>query len=285
MLLGTHVSTAGGIDLAIDRIEALGGRAAQIFVQSPRAWRPTEHDPERLKRFRRRRREAGVRYVACHAIYLLNLATADRMLQRRSQSALIATVEIANQIGADVIIHVGSHRGRGLEPALARIETALEPALALLDGSSHLLLENSAGGGGTVGRSIAELAAVIDRLDRHRRLGVCLDTAHLWSSGLDITDPGVVDQLADEIGERIGLRRLRALHVNDTQDPRGANRDVHANIGQGKLRAKLAVLLSHAAFRDLPAILETPGRDGKGPDAAEMGKLRRLCRRAGIATD
>ncbi|HEV8699052.1 MAG TPA: deoxyribonuclease IV [Candidatus Limnocylindrales bacterium] len=282
MLLGAHVSAGGGLDRAIDRIEALGGQAVQLFTQSPRRWAPTEHDPEAIDRFRLRRREAGIRYVLCHALYLINLASPDRRLRRRSADALLATVAAAVQIDADVVFHVGSHGDAALAPSLRRIRGPIEAALAGASGLTHLLLENSAGGGGTIGRSVGELATIVDRLERHPRLGICLDTCHLWSSGIDITAPSAVNELAQEIDDRLGLGRVRALHVNDTRDPLGSNRDVHANIGQGVIGKQLAVLLGHRAFRDMPAILETPGRDGKGPDALEMRRLRRLCREAGI---
>jgi deoxyribonuclease-4 len=285
MLLGAHVSAAGGIDHAIDNIEGLGGRAVQLFTQSPRRWKPTEHDPAAIERFLARRREADVRYVACHALYLINLASRNRRLSRQSSQALTATVDVAVQIEADVIFHVGSHAGPDLGPSLGRITETLGLALDRASGPTHILLENCAGGGGTVGRSVDELATIIDRLDRDRRLGICLDTCHLWCSGIDITERSTVDALADEIDDRIGLDRVHALHVNDTADPRGSNRDVHANIGQGVLGKKLAVLLSHPAFRRLPAILETPGRDGKGPDALEMRRLRRLCSQASIPVE
>jgi deoxyribonuclease-4 len=282
MLLGAHVSAGGGLDRAIDRIEALGGQAVQLFTQSPRRWAPTEHEPEAIDRFRLRRREAGIRYVLCHALYLINLASPDRRLRRRSADALLATVAAAVQIDADVVFHVGSHGDAALAPSLRRIRGPIEAALAGASGLTHLLLENSAGGGGTIGRSVGELATIVDRLERHPRLGICLDTCHLWSSGIDITAPSAVNELAQEIDDRLGLGRVRALHVNDTRDPLGSNRDVHANIGQGVIGKQLAVLLGHRAFRDMPAILETPGRDGKGPDALEMRRLRRLCREAGI---
>jgi deoxyribonuclease IV len=283
MLLGAHVSAAGGIDLAIDRIEALGGEALQLFTQSPRRWQPTEHDPDRIERFLVRRREAAVRYVVCHAPYLINLATSDRRLYVRSRDALLATIDVAVRLEADVVIHVGSHGKAPFERGLARVARALGPALERATDETHVLLENTAGGGGTVGRSIEELAAVIDVLDRHERLGLCLDTAHLWASGVDVADPVALDDLAREIDRRIGLGRLRALHVNDTPAPQGSNRDVHANIGHGVLGKRLGVLLGHPAFTSLPAILETPGRDGRGPDATEMRRLRRLCAEHGIA--
>jgi deoxyribonuclease-4 len=229
-----------------------------------------------------RRRGAGIRYVLCHALYLINLASPDRRLRRRSADALLATVAAAVQIDADVVFHVGSHGDAALAPSLRHIRGPIEAALERASGSTQVLLENSAGGGGTIGRSVEELATIVDRLERHPRLGICLDTCHLWSSGIDIIAPSAVNELAEEIDDRLGLGRVRALHVNDTRDPLGSNRDVHANIGQGVIGKRLAGMLGHRAFRDLPAILETPGRDGKGPDALEMRRLRRLCREAGI---
>lgn len=282
MLLGAHVSAAGGLDRAIDRIESLGGQAVQLFTQSPRRWKPTEHDPAAIDRFVARRHEADIRYVACHALYLINLASRKRLLYRRSADALLATVDVAVRIDADVIFHVGSHGDADLAPSLARMQDPIGAALERASGSTHLLIENCAGGGGTIGRSVEELATIVDALDRHPRLGVCLDTCHLWCSGIDITKPSAVDRLADEIDRRVGLGRVRALHVNDTADPLGSKRDVHANVGQGALGKKLGVLLGHRAFRALPAILETPGRDGKGPDRLEMRWLRKLCKEAGI---
>ena len=173
MLVGAHVSIAGGIDLAIDRLESMGGgQALQIFTQSPRRWQPTQHEPGRLARFRQRARQGGVRYVVCHGVYLINLAASNRRLYERSLKALLATVEVAAQLKADVCIHAGSHGGRGLERALDPIARALEPALERLSGRSFLLLENCAGGGATVGRSLAELEAIIDRSGGHRRLGI-----------------------------------------------------------------------------------------------------------------
>jgi deoxyribonuclease-4 len=280
MLLGAHVSAARGIDLAIDRIEALGGEALQLFTQSPRRWKPTQHEPERIERFNARRREAGIGYVLCHALYLINLATSDRTLYARSRKALLVTVDVANRIDADVVFHPGSHGGRRLEPALGRICRAVQPALDRAAGGTHVLLENTAGAGGTVGRSVDELAGIVDRLHGHPRLGICLDTCHLWASGFDIGDVAALDVLARELDERVGLDRLRALHVNDAHVPIGSNRDLHANIGEGLLGDRLGVMLVHPAFAKLPAILETPGRDGRGPDADEMRKLKALHARA-----
>jgi deoxyribonuclease IV len=277
VLLGAHVSTAGGIHTAIDRIEAIGGEAVQVFTQSSRAWRPTNHDPANFDRFKERRAEAGVGGVLCHAIYLINLASPDDVLYEKSVASLLNTMEVACAIEADgVVFHVGSHLGAGFERGLERALPALEQALTRCSDTTWLLIENSAGAGGTIGRSIEELAVLFERLDRHPRVGICLDSCHLWVSGIDVTDPDALDGTLAEVDREIGLDRLRALHVNDAKDALGSNRDRHANIGEGLLGEKLGVFLAHPRFQGLPALLEVPGPDGKGPDADEVGKLRKL---------
>ncbi|MDQ4018937.1 MAG: deoxyribonuclease IV [Actinomycetota bacterium] len=281
MLLGAHVSTTGGIHTAIDRVEAMGGEAVQVFTQSPRAWRPTNHDPATFERFKERRAEAGIGGVLCHAVYLVNLASPDDEVYGKSVAALLNTVEVACGIDADgVVFHVGSHLGAGFEAGLERALPALEQALERCSETTWLLIENSAGAGGTIGRSIEELAVLVERLGRHPRVGVCLDSCHLWVSGVDVTDPEAFDATLAELDDAVGLERLRALHVNDARDGLGSNRDRHANIGEGELGDELTVFLGHARLQALPAVLEVPGRDGKGPDADEVRKLRELHTRA-----
>jgi deoxyribonuclease-4 len=277
MLFGAHVSSAGGIDTAIDRIEKIGGDCVQVFTQSPRMWRPTNHKPEALERFKKRRDEAGIRDVVCHALYLCNLATVDDVVYDKSVTTMRATVDVACAIEADaVIFHVGSHLGAGFDAGVARVAAALEQILERCSGDTWLLMENSAGAGGTIGRSLDELATLVEALDSHPRLGLCLDSCHLYVSGVDVTDPAVVDGLAREVETTVGLDRLRALHVNDAAAPLGSNRDRHANILEGELGEGLGAFLSHASFQPLPVYLEVPGKDKKGPDAAELTKLRDL---------
>lgn len=278
MLAGAHVSTAGGIHTAIDRAVAIGADAVQIFTQSPRAWRPTNHPPENLRRFRERRDEEGIAAAVCHALYLINLATPDGTVWEKSRASLLHTVAVACAIEADgVVLHVGSHLGAGFEAGLERAVPALEEALAACNGTgTWILLENSAGAGGTIGRSADELAALVDRLGRHPRLGLCLDSCHLWVSGTDVTDPAVLDEALADVDARIGLDRLRCLHVNDAAAPLGSNRDRHANVGDGLMGEKLGLFVAHPRLQGLPAILETPGPDNHGPDAAEVQRLRDL---------
>jgi deoxyribonuclease IV len=281
VLLGAHVSSSGGIHTAIDRIQAMGGEAVQVFTQSPRTWRPTNHDPANFERFKERRREAGIGAVVCHALYLLNLASPKEDFYSKSLAALKNTVDVACAIEADaVVFHVGSHQGAGFEVGLERVVPALAEALERCSDTTWLCMENTAGAGETIGRSLEELAAIYEALDRHPRLGVCLDSCHLFASGYDVTDPTELDRVVDELDRLLGLDRLRCLHVNDSKTPLGSNRDRHDNIGDGLMGEKLGVFLAQPRFQRLPALLEVPGKEGKGPDAEQVRKLKELYARA-----
>ncbi|HEY5295133.1 MAG TPA: deoxyribonuclease IV [Gaiellaceae bacterium] len=277
MEFGAHVSSSGGIDTAIDRIAALGGDCAQVFTQSPRMWRPTNHKPEAIERFKARHAEAGIGGIVCHALYLCNLAAPDDEIYAKSIQTMRNTVDAACAIEADaVIFHVGSHLGAGFEAGLDRTCAALAQILERCEGDTWLCMENSAGAGGTIGRSFDELATLLERLEFHPRLGICLDSCHLYVSGYDVTDAAVVDSLVQEIDGRVGIDRLRALHVNDSAAPLGSNRDRHANILEGELGEGLGAFLAHPAFQHLSAYLEVPGVDRKGPNVDELRKVREL---------
>jgi len=271
------MSSSGGIDTAIDRIVAIGGDCVQVFTQSPRMWRPTNHKPEAIEAFREKRASNRIGGVVCHALYLCNLAAPDDEIYEKSIATMRNTVDAACAIGADgVIFHVGSHLGAGFDSGLDRTCKALAQVLERCEGDTWLLMENSAGAGGTIGRSLAELHTLLERLDRHPRLGLCLDSCHLFVSGYDVTDPTKVDALVAELDASIGLDRLRALHVNDAAAPLGSNRDRHANVLEGEMGEGLGAFLAHPAFQDLSIYLEVPGKDKKGPDADELRKLREL---------
>jgi deoxyribonuclease-4 len=275
VLLGAHCS--GGVTSALDRAVQIGADAVQLFTQSPRAWRPPNPDPAAFERFRARRAETGIGAVLCHAIYLVNLASPNDDFYEKSLNTLATTVDIAVGIEAEaVVFHVGSHQGAGLETGLERVVPALELVLDRCREPTWLLVENSAGAGGTIGRSLEELEILVDRLGRHPRLGVCLDSCHLFVSGYDVSEPAELARVVDELDERVGLDRLRALHVNDSEAPLGSNRDRHANLGEGLLGERLGVFLAHPAFQHLPAVLEVPGKSGRGPDADEVRKLKEL---------
>jgi deoxyribonuclease-4 len=265
---------------ALDNGAAMGAEAVQLFVQSPRTWRFPQHDPADLEAFRSKHEEAGIP-VLVHALYLVNLAAPDDAVYSKSVDTMRATVDTACAIEADaVVFHLGSHLGAGFEKGLERVVPAVARVLERCNERTWLLVENSAGAGGTMGRSLDELVAVVDALDRHERLGVCLDSCHLFVSGVDVTDATVMNTLLEDLDGRIGIERLRALHANDAKAPLGSNRDRHDNIGDGLIGEGLGVFLAHPQLQGLPVVLEVPGADGKGPNADEIRKLRELHARA-----
>jgi deoxyribonuclease-4 len=280
MLFGAHVSSAGGISSAIDRAEELGCEAVQVFTQSPRMWRTTAHTETEVARFRARREEAGIKSAVCHALYLVNLAAPGREVHQKSVAAMRASLETASAIGADgVVFHLGSHLGAGLAKGLRRAVPALRRLLELTDDRLWLILENSAGAGGTIGRSVGELAAVFDALDGHPRLGVCLDSCHWFVSGVDVTDRDELGGAVAELDDAIGLDRLRCLHVNDADAALGSNRDRHATLRAGRIGEGMATFLAHPAFQGIPAILETPGPTGYAEELRLARELHRTGRR------
>jgi deoxyribonuclease IV len=274
VLFGAHCG--GGVKGAIERGVGIGADAIQLFVQSPRAWRFPDHDPADLAAFRERWVEAGLGAVLVHALYLVNLASEKADFYEKSATTLRLTAETASAIGAEgVAFHVGSHLGTGLDGCLDRIAAALEPALDACSGETWLLVENTAGAGGTIGRSVEELAAIVDRLDGHPRLGLCLDSCHLYASGYDVTKPAVVDALLAEVDERIGLDRLRALHVNDSKAPLGSNRDRHDGVLAGLMGEGLGAFIGHPLLHGLPALIET-GVSGGSVESVDVAALRDL---------
>ena len=278
MLFGAHCS--GGIKKALDHAVGMNADTVQLFAQSPRTWRFPNHDPADLAHFRSRREELGMPAFV-HALYLVNLAAPDDAIYAKSVETMSATVETACAIGVEgVVFHIGSHLGAGFEAGLERVVPALEQILERCDEGTWVLMENSAGAGGTIGRSVDELAVVFDALGRHERLGICLDSCHLYVSGVDVTDRSAFDELLLEVNRRIGLDRLRALHANDAKAPLGSNRDRHDNIGDGVMGEGLGVFLAHPKVQGLPVLLEVPGADGHGPNAEEIQKLRDLHARA-----
>ena len=285
MLIGAHVSPAGGLVKALERGVERDCAAIQIFNQSPRAWRTTRYGDQDFAAFREARAGGPIEAVVIHAVYLINAANKDPEIRRKSLESLTHALRIGDGIGAaGVVLHPGSAVGDPKDEAMARIVEAIDTALGETQ-SCPLLLEDTAGAGQTIGRTFEELAALIEgAADEHAgRLGVCLDCCHLLASGYDVSDAARLAAVVDDFESIVGLDRLRCLHVNDSETPLGSNRDRHANLGDGELgREGIAAFLSEPRFDGLPALLETPGREGKGPDAAEIAWARRL-REDGIA--
>jgi deoxyribonuclease-4 len=283
MLVGGHVSTSGGLVAAHGRAAEMNCDAMQIFNQSPRMWRPTKWKPDDVAEFRSLMKDGPIRSVVIHAVYLINLAAPEEEVRSKSLESMLHAVRVGDEIGADgVVIHPGSAKKDPLPEAMDRIVEALEQVLAETSGC-RILLEDTAGAGGTIGRSFEELAGLIDGVDgrRRRRLGVCLDCCHLLASGYDIRTIDKLSAVMDEFEDVVGLDRLACVHVNDSQMPLGSNRDRHALLPRGELgREGLAAFLSEPRFEGLPALLE--GGEGQGADLQQVTLAKEL-REEGLA--
>ena len=283
MLIGAHVSTAGGLANAVERGVERDCDAIQIFHQSPRMWRPTAYTEDDLEAFREAIANSPLGPVVIHAVYLINCASKEREVRRKSLASLEHALRIGDGIGAaGVVLHAGARKGEPHEPSVRRAGKAIHEALERSE-RCPLLLENTAGTQGPLGRNFDELAELIDAAGGGKRLGACLDCCHLLASGFEIRSPEALAEVVDDFDATVGLDRLRCLHVNDSKVPLGSNRDRHANLGEGELGpAGLRPFLSEPRFEELPALIETPGPDGKGPDRKEVRMAKRL-RKQGLA--
>ena len=282
MLIGAHVSTAGGLVSAHQRGVERGCEAIQVFNQSPRQWRPTRWRQPDIEAFLELMGTGPIRSVTIHAVYLINPATKDREMRNKSAASLVHALSMGDSIRADgVVLHAGSTVGEPHDQALPRVGEMLRHALDETD-SCPLLLEDTAGAGNTLGRSFEELAELIELGGRHDRIGVCLDSCHMLASGFDIATADKLDAVIDRCVEVVGSRRVRCLHVNDSQTPLGSNRDRHAIPGEGELGARgCGAFLSEPRFEGLPALFEGPGTSGKAPDKVDVDRLKEL-RRNGL---
>lgn len=258
MLIGAHVSPAGGLAKAIERGAERDCQSIQIFNQSPRMWRPTAYGEDDFARFREAMKRSDIKSVLIHAVYLLNCASEDREIRTKSRTSLIHSLRVGAGIGAaGVVLHPGSAKVGDVGRAIKRASKVIAEALSESE-RCPLHLEDTAGAGGTLGRSFEELAELLDSAGGGARLGVCLDSCHLFASGYDISTADALEQTLDEFDRIVGLERLRSLHVNDSKTKRGSNRDRHALLGQGEIGERgLAAFLSEPRFERLPAVLET----------------------------
>jgi deoxyribonuclease-4 len=277
MLIGAHVSVAGGLHKAVERGVETDSDAIQIFSQSPRAWRPTNYGESDFKAFRDAFDASPLRAVVIHAVYLINCASKEPEIRSKSLTALTHSLRVGDAISADgVVLHAGARKGEPHEPSMKRAGEAIREALAESE-STPILLENTAGTNGPLGQDFDELAELIELAGGDGRLGVCLDSCHLFAWGFDIRTPEGLAEVVDQFDAKVGLERLRCLHVNDSKIPFGGKRDQHANVGEGEMGEELlSVFLSEPRFEGLPALLETPGPDGKGPDRAEVERTKKL---------
>jgi deoxyribonuclease IV len=285
MLIGAHLSPAGGPTKAVERGVERGCRAIQIFNQNPRAWKPREYSAEEVADFREAMAASDVDALLIHAVYLLNCASDDDEIRGKSHASLTSSLQAGAALGAHaVILHPGSalKDGGAVEPALERAAAVVVDALAETE-ECPLHLEDTAGAGGTLGRSFEELARLIELAGGDERLGVCLDSCHLLASGYDVRTAEALADVLDEFDRIVGLDRLGSLHINDSMTPLGSNRDRHANLGDGEIGADgCAAFLSEPRFEGLPCVLEGPGAKGKGVDADDIAAAMAL-REQGLA--
>jgi deoxyribonuclease-4 len=268
--------------MCVDRACDIGADAIQIFASGPQTWRPGAHTDEQLARMKAHASACGIDSVFVHGVYLINLASADETLVNRSVGSLKQYLTFCGNTGAKgTIFHVGSHKGAGFDAVLPQVAAAIERVLAATPDETWLILENSAGQGGTVGGTFEELGGII-RAVGSGRVKVCLDTCHAYAAGYDVATPEGVAQTMEQLDAAVGLERLVAVHANDSKAGRGSGLDRHENIGEGQIgRSGFSAIVAHPGFRDLPFILEVPGFDGKGPDKRNVELLREICREAG----
>ncbi len=262
MLLGCHLSIAGGLERPFDRAEALGINAMQIFSHNARSWRMAELQAGEIRGFRGRWRESELDYIVIHTGYLINLASPREELYRRSIDGLVGELRRAVELGIpQVNTHIGAHVGGGQQWGLARAREGLREILERTENLEvKLLLENTAGEGTALGSRFEELAMLLNEMDHPKgRLGICFDTCHGFAAGYDIASIAGLEATLEDLEDRIGLDRLSLIHLNDSRHPLGSRKDRHEHIGEGKIGlAGFRGIVNHPALRDLPFILETP---------------------------
>jgi deoxyribonuclease-4 len=278
MLIGAHVSTAGGLSEAIKRGGQLDCDAIQIFNQSPRMWRPTAYGEEDFAAFLATMKASQIKAVVIHAVYLLNCASEDREIRTKSRTSLIQSLRVGNGIrAAGVVLHPGSAKLGDVPRAIKRAGRVIREALSETE-CCALHLEDTAGAGGTLGRSFEELADLLEAAGGESRLGVCLDSCHLFASGYDVRTADGLDETLDQFDRVVGHERLGALHLNDSKTGLGSNRDRHAWLGEGELGERgCAAFVSEPRFERLPVVLETK------PNADQVALCRKLRQRGHAA--
>jgi len=282
--IGAHMSIAGGLFLALERGRELGCGAVQIFLKNQRQWAAKPLAADEVRQFRAARRAHTIRHVFAHSSYLINLGNPNAALWSQAVDAFTDELERAEALGLScVVIHPGSHMGAGLELGLGRITAALDESLARTAGYRvKVALENTAGAGNTIGRTFGELATLLERAAQPERLGVCLDTCHLFAAGYDLRTPAGYRRAMAECEATVGRRRVLAFHLNDAKAPLGSGLDRHENIGRGLLGlTPFRLLLNDRRFARVPKVLETPKEPAPSADLRNLAVLRRLRRRLG----
>jgi deoxyribonuclease-4 len=276
MLIGAHLSVAGGVDKAFDRATELNCTAFQIFTKSNRQWRAKELKPEEIDRYHQQQQETSIKPVVCHASYLLNLGTPDDILWQKSMAALVVELERCELLRIPyLVLHPGSHVKSGVEAGLTRVAQALDSVHERVpDYHVRVALEITAGQGTALGATFEEIAAIIEACQQRERLVVCFDTCHALAAGYEFRTPESYKKLIDEFDRVVGLDLLKVIHVNDSVKDLGSHVDRHAHIGEGCIGLEpFGYFLNDSRFKETPFLLETPVDDDPGDNMRNLEKL------------
>lgn len=280
MRIGVHVSIAGRIYEAIDRAKELGCETIQIFSRNPRGWAATKLDPKDAAEFRKRKEESGIFPILVHIPYLINLATPDDKLIKKSMTAYIEDLERTDALGAEYFVtHLGSHVGSGEDAGIKRFSESLNAILKKAKPGCMVLLENTAGSGNNLGYRFEHIKRIISGIKDKKRIGVCFDTEHAYGAGYDISTKKGLDETIKEFDRFIGLDRLKAIHFNDSKVKLGSRVDRHEHVGKGDIGGEgMKRIINHPRLRHLPFIMETPKKKPTD-DPMNMRVARSLCKR------
>jgi deoxyribonuclease IV len=277
MLLGAHVSISGAIHMSVDRAVELGCTTFQIFTRNPRGWTYTKLKKAEVDEFRRKFEAAGFRVAMAHMPYLPNIASPKKDIYEKSVRSLVAELERCGALGLELlVVHVGSHLGAGLEKGVEQVANAVNRAVEAVDNQVKVLLENMAGQRNSCGSRFEDIAEILSRVKNADRVGVCLDTCHIYAAGYDIRSEEAVEATISRLDKVVGLNRLWAVHLNDSKGALGSGLDRHEHIGMGNIGENgFKAFINHPAIRDKPMVIETP-EDERGNYATDLAKLRKL---------
>lgn len=276
--IGAHMSVAGGFENSISSGLEIGCEAVQIFVKSNRSWTTREVNPDEFETFKKARSDqTNISSIFCHGTYLVNLAAEDNAVLQKSITCFELEYDLSTKLGLDYLVfHPGAPKKMGVEKGIAQIAKSLNNITTKFpDSPVRILLENTAGQGSTIGRTFVELKEILDKLDEQKRYGVCFDTCHAFCAGYDISKEDTYEKVMKDFDNEIGLDRLLAFHINDSENEAGSNRDRHAHIGEGLIGVEgFRWLINDARFTDHPGALETPDSEKFPQDIEKLKGLR-----------
>jgi len=276
--LGVHVSIQGGLVKSLERARAVGCNTMQIFSRSPRSWSGLKSEKKEVEEFKKQRKKLEIIPLVVHIPYLANLASPDDKSYEKSLKSFVEDVKTADEIGAEYFVtHLGSHKGEGEEFGIKRFYDAMNIAIKETTPKLQILLETTAGSGDALGYSFEHIKQIIDGIKRREHIGICLDTAHVYAAGYDITTKKGLDDTLKAFDSSLGLDRLKVVHLNDSKSAVGSRVDRHENIGKGTLgSAGIRLIINHLKLKDLAFILETP-KESEDADRENIEAVKKLC--------